>query len=768
MQEVHREPRFSPGPASFGAARADLLAVPRPCSRCCGGRLDISVLPCFHTSCPKCLDEVSDKGDPLGLCKCPVCEDGLDSYAFSQSIIISNILNVVKEDYEIGTAASVATTTDYGPCSGCDEHVRAAGRCRDCNEMLCENCVWAHQRVRLTKEHTIIHFEEESQAHQGIANKPPAGPPSYSCEKHDREVLRLYCETCSQALCRECTMKEHSGHSFVYLQDAVKAARTDAPATLADVRALAGVLEEGVERSRLMSERLRLRTQSVAAEVRTTVGRHRVALNQRERELMQRLEQVHQAKEQALQRQRDRLAATAEQLARSADALQHAHGDLELLRARTEAQARLRDAREAPIEPAEDERLEFTAPDGALLAAIGTLGLLSTAGFGPTSTAAGEALARAVRGRLATFTVQARDHLGERRLVGGDPLDVTVRGPDGSSCNADIVDLHDGTYQVAYKPQLEGPYTVRVLLRGADVQKSPFTVAVRGSRSYGAVGVPSLVIGTEGSGDGQLCRPWGVCTDAVGRIIVADRSNNRIQVFNADGTFHLKFGCLGKLPGQFDRPAGVAWDCGRGGRIVVADKDNHRIQVFDGLGHFQLSFGASGSKNGQFNYPWDVAVNSEGQILVSDTRNHRVQLFRPDGTFINKYGFDGAHWKQFDSPRGVAFIGDGHMVVTDFNNHRVLVIQPDFQSASYLGAEGKEPGLFQRPQGLAVDVEGHIVVADSRNHRVQIFRSDGMLLAWFGQQGKEHGQLELPSGICIGPDGRIIVVDFGNNRVQVF
>ncbi|CAN8001442.1 unnamed protein product [Ixodes pacificus] len=768
MQEVQREPRFSPVSAGFGASRGDLAGL--SCSRCRGSRVNVSVLPCFHTFCPKCLDEVSDKGDPLGHCKCPVCEDGLDSYAFSQSIIISNILNVVKEDYETGTAVPVAATPvlDYGPCSGCDEHIRAAGRCRDCNEMLCENCVWAHQRVRLTKEHTIIHFEEESQGQQGAAHKAPAGPPTYCCEKHDREVLRLYCETCSQALCRECTMKEHLGHSFVYLQDAVKAARTAAPATLADVRALADALEEGVERSRLMSERLRLRTQSVAAEVRTTVGRHRVALNQRERELMQRLEQMHEAKEQALQRQRDRLAAVLEQLASSAHALQHAHGDLELLRARTEALARLRDAREAPTEPAEDDHLDFTAPDGALLAAIVTLGFLSTAGFGPNSSAAGEALTSAVRGRPAAFTVQACDHLGEPRLVGGDPLLVTVRGPDGSACRADVVDRHDGTYQVAYQPQLEGMHTVRVLLRGTDVQKSPFAVRVRVSRNYGALGEPSLVFGTEGSGDGQLCRPWGVCTDAGGRIIVADRSNNRIQVFNADGTFQLKFGCRGELPGQFDRPAGVAWDCGRGGRIVVADKDNHRIQVFDGMGHFQLSFGEWGSKSGQFNYPWDVAVNSEGQILVSDTRNHRVQLFRPDGSFINKYGFDGPLWKQFDSPRGVAFIGDGHMVVTDFNNHRVLVIRPDFQSASYLGLEGKDPGLFQRPQGLAVDLEGHIVVADSRNHRVQVFRPDGKLLAWFGQQGKERGQLELPSGICIAPDGRIVVVDFGNNRVQVF
>lgn len=65
----------------------------------------------------------------------------------------------------------------------------------------------------------------------------------------------------------------------------------------------------------------------------------------------------------------------------------------------------------------------------------------------------------------------------------------------------------------------------------------------------------------------------------------------------------------GCSPGQFDRPAGVAVD--GLGRIVVADKDNHRIQIFTFEGVFLLKFGEKGSKPGQFNYPWDVATDAE-------------------------------------------------------------------------------------------------------------------------------------------------------------
>ena len=64
---------------------------------------------------------------------------------------------------------------------------------------------------------------------------------------------------------------------------------------------------------------------------------------------------------------------------------------------------------------------------------------------------------------------------------------------------------------------------------------------------------------------------------AQGFLVVADRSNNRIQVFNPDGTFHHMFGSSGTRHGQFDRPAGVAIDIQE--RIIVVDKDNHRVQV---------------------------------------------------------------------------------------------------------------------------------------------------------------------------------------------
>ncbi|XP_015110596.1 uncharacterized protein LOC107036881 [Diachasma alloeum] len=309
--------------------------------------------------------------------------------------------------------------------------------------------------------------------------------------------------------------------------------------------------------------------------------------------------------------------------------------------------------------------------------------------------------------------------------------------------------------------------------RGRPIPGSLFAVVVQKFRDqFSSIPQPlhqSIIeFGNNGEREDNLCRPWGITCDRDGYVIVADRSNNRIQIYREDGTFVRRFGSLGTGPGQFDRPAGVAVDERR--RIIVADKDNHRIQVFTMDGHFILAFGEKGSRLGQFNYPWDVATNSACQIAVSDTRNHRVQLFSPEGIFLRKYGYEGAGnmLKHFDSPRGVAFNPDGDLVVTDFNNHRLVIIKPDFVTAKVLECDKKDTHRsFLRPQGLVVDDKGNIIVGDSKKYRIQVLDAAGNLQWTFGTFGTGPGEMDRPSGVALTTSGRIAVVDFGNNRVLI-
>lgn len=664
-------------------------------------------------------------------------------------------------------------------CNSCDEGSRASSVCKNCSEFLCDSCVKAHQRVRLTKDHYIERWPAEGSYNSSQSLRHPLPSPvqpvsdripSY-CDYHEHEIVRLYCDSCSQPICRECTMSEHVGHSFIYIQDAIENSKTITLKLLDDAKTGMQAIEESISLTQGMAEKVEVRAQAVTVEVRAISRRHMTALEERERDLLRRVEKVRQVKGKSLHIQVDDLKqglASLTQVVDDVEILLNTGTDIDILKTKDKMVAEMQNMRRlrGHLKPHEDDSLLFTPPDTALYNAISKLGFISSSAYAPNSVAAGDGLKRALKGKLAAFMVHTKDHLGELRVVGGDPVDVIIQSPEGALYRTEVVDRQNGTYAVSYRPQLEGQHIISITIRGKHIHDSPFKINVRNGRNYNTIGPLVYQFGTEGELEGQLCRPWGVCCNKEGFIIIADRSNNRVQVFSPDGTFHHKFGLPGPRNGQFDRPAGLV--CDNQDRIIVADKDNHRVQIFTFDGTFLLKFGEKGSKNGQFNYPWDVAINSEGKILVSDTRNHRVQLFTHDGQFLNKYGFEGALWKHFDSPRGVCFNNEGHMVVTDFNNHRLLVVHPDFQSARFLGTEGSANGQFLRPQGVAIDQEGNIIVADSRNHRIQIFQPNGNFLCKFGSAGTGPGQLDRPSGICVSPEGLIIVVDFGNNRVQVY
>ena len=130
------------------------------------------------------------------------------------------------------------------------------------------------------------------------------------------------------------------------------------------------------------------------------------------------------------------------------------------------------------------------------------------------------------------------------------------------------------------------------------VTDAPFTAAGTGGSALGhhvtkfspggevlmVLGVP----GETGADDRHFNMPSDVITAPNGDIFVSDghggNSNARIVKFAPDGTFIKAWGERGSAPGQFDGPHGLAFDSQ--GRLFVADRSNNRIQIFDQDGNF--------------------------------------------------------------------------------------------------------------------------------------------------------------------------------------
>ncbi|CAG9860821.1 unnamed protein product [Phyllotreta striolata] len=273
-------------------------------------------------------------------------------------------------------------------------------------------------------------------------------------------------------------------------------------------------------------------------------------------------------------------------------------------------------------------------------------------------------------------------------------------------------------------------------------------------------------IGSRGSEAGCFTWPRGVAVGPDNTIVVADSSNHRVQVFDANGRFLKEFGQYGNKEGEFDCLAGVAVN--RIGQYIIADRYNHRIQVFDPSGRFLRAFGSQGTADGRFNYPWGITTDALGFIYVCDKENHRVQVFQSDGTFVGKFGSMGNKEGQLEHPHYIAVSSTNRVVVSDSNNHRIQIFDVNGKVLTSFGSEGSAEGQFKFPRGVAVDDQGYICVADSGNNRIQIFSPDGTFLRAFGCWGIGKGEFKGLEGVAMTSNGHILVCDRENHRIQVF
>lgn len=139
---------------------------------------------------------------------------------------------------------------------------------------------------------------------------------------------------------------------------------------------------------------------------------------------------------------------------------------------------------------------------------------------------------------------------------------------------------------------------------------------------YNAKGEYLYEFGSQGTGPGQFDLVHGVAIDQNHRIYVADRNNNRIQVFTEKGEF------IEEWPDVMD-PVGVYMD-ERNGVWVISAKGN-RLLKYNMNGELQYHWGTSGSTLGGFpggmSRPHQVSVDTEGNVYVASW----------DGGWVDKY-----------------------------------------------------------------------------------------------------------------------------------
>ena len=122
-----------------------------------------------------------------------------------------------------------------------------------------------------------------------------------------------------------------------------------------------------------------------------------------------------------------------------------------------------------------------------------------------------------------------------------------------------------------------------------------------------------------GAAEPECCyAPDDVIVAKNGDIFVSDghgAGNNKIFKFDKTGKMIKSWGKLGAGPGEFDQPHSLAFDSK--GRLYVADRNNNRIQVFDQDGNYI-------SEMRQFSRPSGVFIDKHDNIYVADSESESV------------------------------------------------------------------------------------------------------------------------------------------------
>ena len=158
--------------------------------------------------------------------------------------------------------------------------------------------------------------------------------------------------------------------------------------------------------------------------------------------------------------------------------------------------------------------------------------------------------------------------------------------------------------------------------------------------TLGSTGVP-------GDNDSRVALngPADVVIGPNGDIFVADgeSTNTRIVKYSTDGTFLKSWGTKGSEPGQLMTPHSIVMDAR--GRLLVANRGNKRVEIFDQKGAFlgQITNVAT---------PYGLFLDRHGILYVSDgtrgTEGLTVLDMRTGRVLASMTGFVGPHMLTVD------------------------------------------------------------------------------------------------------------------------
>ena len=729
-------------------------------------------LPCLHTFCEKCLIDSENMRRRIrseeikpGEVECPQCRTASDLPDGIEAIATNFTYANMVEHLRIRDRVQTDSGLRCGNCKDDVGEAPAVGFCYDCRAAVCQFCYDMHRRAKDLSHHTYRTLEEIRQTSN--TDVPPMKR-THVCKKHSEE-LRWYCSTCSEVICRDCTVtvKDHRDHSFDFISDVIEREKED---ILRHVQPLQQMQQEVTEASAKIEAELQnlrdikeRRTESIDKAV-----DHSMAVLEKRREVLKsEAEKIFTCKSKNLTLQLEDLQSAHGSIVSASDFVKttlEKGSDVEVLLYKKEMLARSENLTtrhgSLPFELQEEDTVQFVF-DSEPLESMGKLCEAPSARF---CTADRTGLDDLMQGEEATFIVTAHGAKGQPLVHGGGVCNVEV------SCTPVLtkkpvkfpgkaIDNVDGTYTIGFTPKHPGANLIDVGFGDQKIQGSPFEVNV--VRNFNEVSLEPYVFTVPNA------TPWGL-TMISDKELAISASDCLVHIYNIDGTE------TDVIKSNFTRPYGITMDSH--GFLWITDREAHNVQKFQRVNNGKwervFQFGQRGVSAHQFSHPRGIAVHPEtGHVYISDMKNNRIQVFKPDSPVPKYHAHFGSPGKGpgcFNLPAGLCFDRNNHVVVCDDHNCRLQVFDAEGHFLHSLGVTSAQKGLLCSPIGVTSDQHGRYLVTEFGSHCVSFLSPQGEILSCVRTLGKEFGQFVHPRGLAVDSVGYVYVADNENMRVVRF
>lgn len=203
---------------------------------------------------------------------------------------------------------------------------------------------------------------------------------------------------------------------------------------------------------------------------------------------------------------------------------------------------------------------------------------------------------------------------------------------------------------------------------------------------------------TNSGQNGKFDLIYAIDVDASDNVYVSDYGNGRVQKFDSDGNYLMKF-TLASDPayGVAVDASGNVYAVNSSGRVEKFDSGGTRLQTwsntYNGIRHVAydattntiwatrtsarkvVNFDLSGNFLSQISLSWDpmgIDVDADGDLYISRPDNNKIYKYTDAGTLINSWGGNGSGPGKFKTPKGISVRpSDDVAFVADYGNHRI-------------------------------------------------------------------------------------------------